>query len=110
MPTEVGVKVTLSVKKESGETDSKSIPLKDFKSPNEAGTPEFWEDVLGFVAKYRLRQDTKQSTLEAGSKEAKKAADAVNKSIGEQLKTEKEDRKKKPKKDDTTEPETSTST
>lgn len=63
MPVEVGVKVTMSVKKESGETDSKTIPLKDFKSPNVPGSPEFWEDVLGNVAKYHLRPDPRQKTL-----------------------------------------------
>jgi hypothetical protein len=73
MPVEVGVKVTLSVKKESGETDSKSIPLKDFKSPNTPGTPEFWEDVLGYVAKYRLRPDTTQKTLVAADREPAKS-------------------------------------
>ena len=49
MPTEVGIKVTMSVKKESGETESKTIPVKDFHSPHAPASPEFWDDVLGYV-------------------------------------------------------------
>jgi len=89
MPVEVGVKVTLSVKRESGETESKTIPVKDFKSPHEPGSPAFWDDVLGFVRKYHIFPDTRQKTLETGSDEAKQKADATNKSLGQKLKEEK---------------------
>jgi hypothetical protein len=100
MPVEVGVKVTLSVKRESGETESKTIPVKDFKSPHEPGTPEFWDDVLGFVRKYHIFPDTRQKTLETGSDEAKKAADATNKSLGQKLKEEKKAKKDKEKEEE----------
>lgn len=97
MPTEVGVKVTLSVKRESGETESKTIPVKDFKSPHEPGSPEFWDDVLGYVKKYYVFPDTRQKTLETGSDEAKDKAAAVNKSLGQKLKEEKKAKKDKEK-------------
>ena len=93
MPVEVGVKVTLSVKRESGETESKTIPVKDFKSPHEPGSPEFWDDVLGYVMKYHLFPDKSQKTLETGSDEAKKAADATNAKLSKKLKKEKEEEK-----------------
>lgn len=97
MPVEVGVKVTLSVKRESGETESKTIPVKDFKSPHEPGSPAFWDDVLGYVKKYYIYPDTKQKTLETGSDEAKKAAAAVNaKPLSETLKKGKGKEKEKP--------------
>lgn len=102
MPVEVGVKVTLSVKRESGESESKCIPVKDFKSPHEPGSPEFWDDVLGFVRKYHLYPDTRQKTLEVGSDEAKKAAADANKSLGAKL------REKKPKGKDKDAPEDTT--
>jgi hypothetical protein len=78
IPVEVGVKVTMSVKKESGETDSKTIPLKDFKSPNIPGSPEFWEDVLSNVAKYHLRPDPRQKQL---STEPGKPAEPLSKKL-----------------------------
>ena len=89
MPVEVGVKVTLSVKRESGETESKTIPVKDFKSPHEPGSPAFWDDVLGYVKKYYIYPDTKQKTLATGSDDAKKAADAANTSLGKKLSDDK---------------------
>ncbi len=98
MPTEVGVKVTLSVKRESGETESKTIPVKDFKSPHEPGSPAFWDDVLGYVKKYYIYPDTKQKTLATGSDDAKKAADDANKSLGQKLKDEKKAKGKKEEK------------
>ena len=100
MPTEVGIKVTMSVKKESGETESKTIPVKDFHSPHAPASPEFWDDVLGYVKKYHLFPDKSQKTLETGSDEAKKAADAANKSLGQKLKEEKKAKKDKDKEEE----------
>lgn len=96
MPVEVGVKVTLSVKRESGETESKTIPVKDFKSPHEPGSPAFWDDVLGYVKKYYIYPDTKQKTLATGSDDAKEAATQANKSLGAKMKEDKKTKKEKP--------------
>lgn len=95
MPVEVGIKVALSLKKESGESETKVFPVKDFQTPHNAGTPEFWEDVLGYIIRYRLRESTKQATLVAGSPEAKEAADLANKKLSARMKKD-----KKPKEED----------
>ena len=99
MPVEVGIKVTLTVKKESGESESKTIPVKDFNSPHEPGTPEFWDDVLGYVRLYHIYPDKSQKTLfDTGSPEIKEKADVANKTLAKQLK------KEKAKKDEPAEP------
>jgi hypothetical protein len=97
MPVEVGCKVTMSVKLESGIVEGKTIPVKDFKTPHEPGTPAFWDDLLGFVRKYHIYPDTKQKTLATGSDAAKGAAEATNNSLGQKLKDEKKAAKGKGK-------------
>lgn len=60
--------LTLKMKDDSGDETDKKFVLENFKSPNPVGSPEFVDDVLAYVIKYRTHGDNRQKKILADDK------------------------------------------